>query len=260
LLEVGQAESLPADLARDGPVVLLAQTEEQLDAWLGSDLPERVEVDVRLSRRTAPWLLAHRAQLLKHLEQIVIRQPAHAHLDSCRAEDVVDLAGLFRELALPVRVSGLPACLAPETEIVAERRVLDRRLFDPLTGRLDVRELAHYHVARHFRAKSVRCTECPVADRCEGAHVNMIRHQGLARLRPLQAGPDADASRHQLERLFPRPATRLATGRPPEPVAPSLPGFPEPEPPPLDPLAVIELERMERAADAANDKPPRNDD
>jgi MoaA/NifB/PqqE/SkfB family radical SAM enzyme len=260
LLEVAQAEPLPADLARDGPVVLLAQSEEQLEAWLAGELPQGVDIDVLLSRRTAPWLLDHRTRLLTHLERVVIRQPAHADLDGCRAEDVIDPAGFFRELAVPVRVSGLPACLAPETEIVAERRVLDRQLFDPDTGRLDVRELARYHVAAHFRAKSVRCADCPVAGRCEGAHVNMIRHQGLAQLRPLAAGPEADAAKHQLERLFPEPVARLATGRSPKPVAASLPGFPEPKPPPLDPLAVIELERIQRALDGPGDKPPRNDD
>ncbi|MBW2525586.1 MAG: radical SAM protein [Deltaproteobacteria bacterium] len=255
MIEVGKIEPLTAGMAKGAPVVVVARDEDALEQWLGGELPPEVEVDVVLSRRTSSWLLAHRARLAHHLERATIRQPAHPDLESCRALDLSDPAELFRQLGLPLRVSGLPPCLAPGTELVAERRVLDRRLFDPATGRLDLAQLARHHVAERYRAKSVRCATCPVAERCEGAHVQMIRHLGLASLRPLAAGPDADAARHQLEQPALQPPSRLAAGRPPEPVAPSLPGFPDPEPPPLDPLAIIELERMRRRQNGHGDDP-----
>ena len=61
---------------------------------------------------------------------------------------------------LPIRVSGLPACLAPGTQLVAERKILPRDLFDPNTGRLHLRALARYHLTEQYRAKALRCDDC----------------------------------------------------------------------------------------------------
>jgi hypothetical protein len=236
---VRSAERLPSGIAAGRPLVLVAETPEQLEAWLGAELPENVSLDIELSRRTAPWLIAHRAELGALGARVRIHQPSHEQLAEATERDVRDPRTFFRELALPVLVSGLPPCLAPGATWIEERQILDAKLFDPVTGRLDLRETARHHVARRYRAKSVRCADCALNERCEGAHINMVRDQGLGLLTPLTAALD-----HRL----PPAAHRLARGAPPEPVAPSLPGFPGPRPAPEDPLAVLQREREARRA------------
>lgn len=255
------SESLPPDAARSGPLILITGEPAQLDAWLGTTLPDGVEVDIELNRRTAPWLLEHESWVLQ-AERLRLHQPSHEHLSRAQAEDLPNLRSFFRKILAPLRVSGLPPCLAPGAPLVKPRRILPRAIFEPDTGRLHIQRLARYHIVEGYRAKSVRCADCRVTDRCEGAHINLIRHAGLAALRPLTTGADALRADEQLRRLYPEPPPRLATGRPPEPVAPSLPGFPGPEQPPLDPLAEIELDRMKRAGlsvDDPRDKLPKDD-
>ena len=94
----------------------------------------------------------------------------------------------------------------------------------------------------------MRCGDCVVSARCEGAHINFLRDQGLAALTPLVSGPDAERVGAELEALFPVPPSRLSTGAPPQAVAESLPGFPPPGPAPEDPLAILEREREARRA------------
>jgi hypothetical protein len=136
--------------------------------------------------------------------------------------------------------------LAPGAVWTPERKILDATLFDRQSGRLSIRRLAAHHVAHEYRAKSVRCADCAVNDRCEGAHINMIRDQGLGMLTPLGDGAEGEAALARLAAVYPEPPSRLSTGRPAEPVAASLPGYPEPTEAPADPLAVIAQERMKR--------------
>jgi hypothetical protein len=161
-------------------------------------------------------------------------------------EDVRDPRAFFLSLAPHrLRVSGLPACLAPGMTLLTDRAICDPSMFDPATGRLDQRGLAQHHVATHYRGKSVRCGDCAANDRCDGAHINLIRDQGLALLTPLGENDEAIA---EVRRLHPRPISRLANGRPTEGVAPSLPGFAMPTGFVRDPLALIAEEQILRKA------------
>ena len=92
----------------------------------------------------------------------------------------------------------------------------------------------------------MRCRDCRVNDRCDGAHINFLRDQGFAQLEPLREGAWADAAEAQM--LAPAPGAADAPARRPplEPVAPSLPGFAPPQPAPEEPL--IELGRKAREA------------
>src|SRR5205085_11838555 len=181
--------------------------------------------EVELNQGTAPWLLANRERLRAYLDVLRVHQPSWEFLKDAVANDVRDLKGFFGELALPVRVSGLTACLAPGTTLVDAPQILDRKLFDPTTGRLAIRELARTHVVHGYLAKSLRCRDCVVSARCEGAHINFIRDQGFAQLEPLRQGAWAENAAAQLLALRPTPLPRVRDGRPLEPVAPSLPGF-----------------------------------
>jgi molybdenum cofactor biosynthesis enzyme MoaA len=210
---------------------------EQLDVVLnGTPLPADVEVEIELNQRTAPWLLSHRERLRDYLDVVRLHQPSHEFLKDAVANDVRDLKAFFAELALPVRTSGLTACLAPGTQIVEAPKILDRKLFDPETGRVAIRELARTHVVHGYLAKSLRCRECIVSDRCEGAHINFIRDQGFAELQPLREGAWAENAAAQLLAQRPTPLPRVRDGQPLQSVAQSLPGFALPQATPVEPL------------------------
>ncbi|MCO4769231.1 MAG: radical SAM protein [Deltaproteobacteria bacterium] len=217
----------------------------QLDLLLGN--PGQVlthRLSILLNVRTAPWLLEHRAAVEGNLDAISIRQPTWERLSDAAAEDVRDPAAFFRSLALPVPVSGLPACLAPGARLVPDPVRLPVSLFDSATGRLAIRPLAVHHVDSRYRARSLRCVDCSVESRCEGPHINMVRDQGLSLCAPVE-GEWAASAASQLEALYPEPPPRLATGRPPELSAPSLPGFAGPGSSPQDPLAVLARDKAE---------------
>jgi len=153
-----------------------------------------------------------------------------------------------------IRTSGLTACLAPGTQLVEAPKVLEKKMFDPATGRIAIRELARTHVVHGYQAKSLRCRDCVVTDRCEGAHINFIRDQGFAELQPLREGAWAENAAAQLLALRPTPLPRVRDGQPLQPVGPSLPGFAPPNAAPVEPLiefAQKKREERERARQEA---------
>ncbi len=238
--------SRAVDRARVPNRLLLALREpEQLGVILdGAPLPAGVEVEIELNQRTAPWLLAQRERVRACLDVVSLRQPSYELLKDAVANDVRDPKSFFAALALPIRTSGLTACLAPGTRLIEAPKVLERRLFDPATGRLAIHELARSHVVHGYLAKSLRCRECAVTARCEGAHINFLRDQGFARLEPLRGGAWTEDATAQLLALHPTPPPRVRDGQPLQPVAPSLPGFAPPQAAPIEPL--IELARKQR--------------
>ena len=249
---------LEARVATPGPVPpglpdtrLVASTAAGLAAWL--DDPVRTAqghpLFVELNTETAAWLLVHREQVARQVDGLHVHQPGHEHLKAARAADVRDPAAFFAALDLPVQVSGLPACAAPGTRLVAAPVRLRPGLFDKETGRTSIRELAREHVKTHYFAKSVRCADCRVNARCEGLHINLIRDQGLALARPLTTGAWADEAVRQLEARFVRPPARVYDGKPLEAPPPSLPGFAMPDRPVQDPLAAV-AERLRARREA----------
>jgi pyruvate-formate lyase-activating enzyme len=222
------------------PLLIVAREPEHLEVLLGdAPLPAGVALEIHLNQRTAPWLLANRARLQRHLAQVRLHQPSWEFLKDAIDNDVRTPAGFFAALALPVRVSGLPPCTTPNVEIAEAPRVLGKHLFDLDTGRLNIRELAREHVIRGYWGKSVRCRDCAVNDRCEGAHINFLRDQGFKQLKPLRDGAWAASAVEQMARVFPELPKRLRDGTPLQPVAESLPGFAPPQPAAVEPLMMI---------------------
>lgn len=229
------------------PLIVVARDAAQLDVLLAGDaLPDGVRVEIELNVSTGPWLLAHRDHIAALLDRIHLRQPSYEFMKDAVANDVRHPREFFQQLALPISVSGLPACMTPGATLAEGLAVLRRTMFDAETGRLAIRELARAHVVDGYTGKSLRCRDCRVTDRCEGAHINFIRDQGFAQMEPLREGPWADAAEAQLLKLHPQKPARLRDGRPLEPVAPSLPGFAPAQPAPEEPL--IELGRKAREA------------
>jgi MoaA/NifB/PqqE/SkfB family radical SAM enzyme len=204
--------------------VFVAETAAHLDAWLPTD----AQIEIHLTRETAAWLLEHRDLLT---ENVRIHQPSYEHMAMAAERDVRDPRSFFEQLGVPVRVSGLPACLAPNMRLEPGLRILRKTMFDAENGRIDIRELARHHVTEGYRAKSLRCRECVVNDRCDGIPINMVRDQGLRLALPI-TDPSFTIAQPVLR--------RLADGKPSERAAASLPGFP---PAPAfttpDPLQVI---------------------
>jgi hypothetical protein len=216
----------------------------------GTPLPTGVEVEIELNQRTAPWLLAHRERVRTYLEGVRLHQPSYEFLKDAVANDVRDPKAFFTDLALPIRTSGVTACLAPGTRLVEAPKILEKKLFDPANGRLAIRELARSHVVHGYLAKSLRCRDCAVSTRCEGAHINFLRDQGFAQLQPLRDGAWAEEAAAQLVALRPTPLPRVRDGQPLQPVGPSLPGFAAPDAAPVEPLiefAQKKREERERA-------------
>jgi hypothetical protein len=213
---------------------------------MDSAIPAGVEVEIELNQQTGPWLLANRERLRALLPQLRIHQPNYEFLKDSNAHDVRDPQAFFTQLDLPIRVSGAPACLVPNTQLIEAPKVLSKAMFDPQTGRVAVRELARTHVIEGYWGKSLRCRDCRLNERCDGAHINFLRDQGFGKLSPLREGAWADDAEAQMLRLRPQAPKRLRDGRPLEPVAPSLPGFAAAQPAPVEPL--IEQAREARAA------------
>ncbi|MFT5679135.1 MAG: MoaA/NifB/PqqE/SkfB family radical SAM enzyme [Myxococcota bacterium] len=228
-LELTGMAAEPIPRALPVPVRMIADHPDQLTAWLSGPLPALVEVEVVLNQVTAPWLMKHRETLLPLLDSLRIHQPSHTKLAGAMKQDVRNPGGFFTRLALPIRVSGLPACLTTGAVVVSPVARLSPALFDPELGRLDSRALSEHHIEQNYRAKSERCRDCAVTNACDGIHVNMIRDQGLALARPLAQAPA----------VHPPIGVRIAEGCPPLPPAESLPGFAPPQAPPRDPLSVM---------------------
>jgi len=183
LVASGGAEArAPAD-----PPVPVAADGEALEAWLTRPLPDGASLRVNLNRDTAPWLLANRALVAAAADRVELCQPSHARLEDARAQDLEDPRGFFIALDLPVRVAGLPACLAPAASIVEDPRVLPEDIFEPGSGRVDIGALARFHIVSNYRVKSLRCGTCSRDGECRGAHINLIRNLGLGILTPLSA-------------------------------------------------------------------------
>jgi hypothetical protein len=231
-------------IPKEAPVdsEFIAHQASQLDAWLTEELPKGITIRVELNRETADWMLEHRSVLEVYLDQIHIHQPSHEKLTQAVEQDVRNPASFFERLALPISVSGLPACMTPGARLADDPMDLLGSMFNPETGRLEIRPLARYHIENRYRGKSVRCTDCRLNDRCEGIQINMIRDQGLKLAQPLQAGSWADDAEQQLLARWPQPPPRVHDGRNAQPTASSLPGFAEPKTAPADPLAIIAKE------------------
>ncbi|HVM98082.1 MAG TPA: hypothetical protein VMT89_16935, partial [Candidatus Acidoferrales bacterium] len=222
------------------PLLIVARDADQLDVLLsGADLPAGVEVEIELNQRTAPWLLAHRNRLEQYQAHLRLHQPSYEFLKESAAHDVRDPKAFFEKLALRVKVSGLPGCLTPNMEMAEAPRVLRKNMFEAENGRLAIRELAREHVINGYWGKSVRCRNCKLNSRCDGAHINFLRDQGFGLLSPLREGAWAEDAESQMLQLRPEPPARLRDGRPVEPVAPSLPGFEGPQPAPVEPLMLL---------------------
>jgi MoaA/NifB/PqqE/SkfB family radical SAM enzyme len=253
-LRVAQAEALDGVLfPSDAQHTLVAESSAHLEAWCAEQPPANVSIAIELNESTALFVVANQQRLAAYGDQISIHQRTHEHMREAADKDIRKPRSFFEQLEHPFRVSGLPACIVPNMRLEEQTRVLRPSMFETDTGRFNIRALSRYHIREGYYAKSSRCADCRVTDRCDGMHVNMIRAQGLGMLDPLKEGDWAEESERQLRALYPEVPLRISTGKPKEPVAESLPGFGQAPEPPEDPL-VIEQRRLEEKRDARRAK------
>ncbi|MBT3220810.1 MAG: radical SAM protein [Proteobacteria bacterium] len=227
-VQVEHAEPVgPGDNRDSRPTVLVAQKAQHLETWLAEPLPRSVLLEIQLNNDTATWMVEHRSLVENQLPQLHLHLPPAPGLKE--AMELQDPRAFFAKLQLPIRASGLPACLMPGAIPASRLKMLPKALFDGETGRIDLFALAHHHIQYGYCGKSCRCDDCRLNRVCDGLQVNWVRVFGLAALQPLLEGEEV---------LAPSTPLRLATGRTAEPAAPSLPGFPEAPEPPEDPLAL----------------------
>ena len=247
--------------AEAGGLTLVATRVEQLEAWLpeadpstdataGAPLPD---IEIELRADLAAWLFANAARLKAHRDRLLLVQPSYEKMADAAANDIPQLPRFLAALgdrAGELKVAGVPDCLAPGLRVVERPAILPSALFEDETGRLGIRELARMHVESRYAAKSLRCRDCrsAVEERCAGAHINYLRHAGLAQLSPVGEGAVGDAMERHARERSPLPLPQLSKGALPIAAAPSLPGYEQPTGAVRDPLAIIAEEQLIRKA------------
>src|SRR4030095_12342504 len=180
------------------PLLISVDEAAALDILLAAAIPAGVEIKIDLNQRTAAWLLANREWVREHLAQALLRQPNYEFLKDTTAKGGRVLRAFFTQLDLPIRVSGAPACLTPHTQLIEAPKILRQEMFAGDSARIKMRELARTHVSEGYWGKSLRCRDCRLNARCDGAHINFLRDQGFAQLEPLRDGAWAEEAEQQM--------------------------------------------------------------
>jgi hypothetical protein len=149
---------------------------EDLDAALGCT---GAEIEVPLEKSTVE--LARRARA-EAPDRAVLTVEGRALLSEVLARDLPPAA--IASLAQRARAEGLPLCVAPGS--APPREVLDASTLRA-DGALDLLPWAERHVRDGYRTRSLRCRSCAAAERCPGAHVNVVRAHGFSWMRPDRA-------------------------------------------------------------------------
>jgi hypothetical protein len=141
------------------------------------------EVVVDITKDTAPWLLS----LNEAPARLALRQPTYERASDAREHDV-DLRAFFASFGhAAVPVEGVPACILGR-EPRRRPPMMDLAAADP-GGRLEIFRWTRRYVEERYVTRSLRCSSCAHASRCEGVHVNFVRAHGYSPLQPVTAPP-----------------------------------------------------------------------
>lgn len=179
-----------------------------------------VEVELHLDKSFCAWLLDHPEALRpRH----ILHAPSRAKASES-AELDPDWKAFFTAirpmLAFTPRVSNLPACLCPGSEIESAPKVLNAELFH-VDGRIAIDAYVDHYIESEYHAKSLRCRACPADKLCRGRHIQALRAHGFAKLQPLE-GEWAVRAVEQLQALA-EPMALLRDGAPPLSPPPRVP-------------------------------------
>jgi hypothetical protein len=135
------------------------------------------ELEIPLEQATLE--LARRARAAAP-DRAVLVVEGRALLSEVLARDLAP--GALAAVAGGARTEGLPPCVAPGS--APPRQVLDASTLRP-DGALDLVPWAGRYVREGYRTRSLRCRACPAAERCPGAHVNVVRAHGFGWMQPV---------------------------------------------------------------------------
>jgi hypothetical protein len=184
-LELDDYDELLAEAAEEGEVegwrIVRVVAHDVVQAEALWSHPARFDVEVRLSRDTAPWLASAPDD-----PRLSVRLPAHDRLTTSAAEDP-DLAQLFARLPASIKVRDVPACISGRLP-QPRPRVLDATVLAP-TGKPEIFRFTRRFVLDHYRVKSLRCRGCVHVGDCPGLPVNFVRAHGFGLVTPIVDDP-----------------------------------------------------------------------
>lgn len=158
-------------------------------------VPTPAEVEVRLTRELAAWLLARPATVKAFGQRLVATLRDHEFLSESQAEDP-DPQTLVKLAKTGMRMKNVPTCMAGGAEVEPhDHFLLDARMLDG-AGHLSLDRYVEHYIDSEYYAKSIRCGRCAFFDDCRGVHINYLRNHGFAILNPLDEArqPLADAA------------------------------------------------------------------
>jgi MoaA/NifB/PqqE/SkfB family radical SAM enzyme len=192
---------------------LVVTTEADAAAVLVGKQAFAGEVEVRLTRELAAWLLARPATLKAWQGRLVAALPVHEFLSESLASDPPPET-LAKLAQAGVRLKNVPECVAGAAVEPHDHLQLDAKLLDA-GGALDLDRYVAHFIEHEYFAKSIRCGRCSRFDSCKGVQVNYLRNHGFAIQRPLddagQPLADADSFEGLTEKL--KAATALRDKR-----------------------------------------------
>lgn len=183
----GLPEALDAEGRIGGRTLVRAVTADRMQAERLLAIDADFEVLVLLTRETADWLL-ERDDVPPRL---ALRQPNYERLTEAGAHDV-DLSEFFARFTADVPVENVAACILGRPPR-PRPATLDTSMMRP-DGRLEIFRYTRRYILDRYYAKSLRCTGCAHASRCDGMHINWIRAHGFAPLQPVSIEDAAAAA------------------------------------------------------------------
>jgi MoaA/NifB/PqqE/SkfB family radical SAM enzyme len=168
------------------------------------------EVEIRLTRELAAWLLERPQTVQAWAGRLVLALRTHEYLSQSQAADP-DPETLGKLAKLGAKLKNVPKCVAGAETEPHDYFALDAKLLDG-SGSLDLdRYVAHY-VEQEYFTKSLRCGRCAEFDKCRGMHVNYVRNFGFSVMTPLdEAGlplPDQQSFEDLAQRVAEATAKR----------------------------------------------------
>ena len=157
---------------------LIVRQVDDLERALSLGVPE---VKLLVDRHNWPWVAARLDALPPPL---ILGLYVPPRLSAC-VQDALDLSDprLWEAGVRGVAIEDFPPCITGHRALGPAPEYVDLHVVDE-KGRLDPDRYVAVYLREGYRIYSLRCQECPQRRTCPGLHVNLIRAQGFAVMRP----------------------------------------------------------------------------
>lgn len=173
-----QLESFASVAELPPDVTLVVSSSSELERASELENP----IDVELNVDTASWLSSHRDWAFRKGSALGVFPQLFLKLETARLEQV-DVRQVLTALSLDeARLVNIPACLSGRRESARAEYFAGEALLREVE---DVPAHAQHYYWKRSMTKSTRCRTCALDDRCDGVHINYVRHFGYKSLVPL---------------------------------------------------------------------------